>query len=380
MPPARTPERPSRYPRYLVGMPSTPLPDRIQRRFPVIGFPLAVVYKFFDDMGSYLSALLTYYLFVSLFPCLLLASTALSIVLRNHPDVQQRLLHSAMAEFPVVGSQLAAPSALSGGGVGVVVSIVATLYGAIGAAQAFQYAANTVWQVPRNSRPNPFKARGRSILLLLTIGLGLVLTSSFTSIVSPFIHLGPFTGRLVEVGVVLIDVGVVALGFRLATTADTGWLDVLPGAVLTAVCWQVLQTFGVRYVQHVIARASATNGVFATVLGLLAFLYLLANIVVVSMELNAVRARHLWPRALLTPFTDNVELTHGDERAYAGQARATRSKGFQTIDVSFDSTHQDDEPGATEAEHAADEQHTPAARAKDASSTKADTQQLDAGH
>lgn len=338
-------------------MPRTPLPDRIQRRFPVLGFPLAVVYKFFDDMGSYLSALLTYYLFVSLFPCLLLATTVLSVVLRNHPDLQQRLIQSALGEFPVVGSQLSAPSALSGGGVGVLVSVIATLYGAIGAAQAFQYAANTVWQVPRNSRPNPFKARGRSLLLLATMGLGLTLTSSLTSFIEPLIHLGALTGRFVMLGAVLINVGVLALGFRLATTADIRWRDVVPGAVLSAVLWQVLQVFGVRYVQHVVARASNTNGVFATVLGLLAFLYLAANMVVVSMELNAVLAHHLWPRALLTPFTDNVELTHGDERAYAGQAKATRSKGFQTIDVSFDSEHMDDDPGATSADHVPDEQH-----------------------
>ena len=35
--------------------------DRLQRRHPAAGFPIAVVYKFFDDQGSYLAALITYY-------------------------------------------------------------------------------------------------------------------------------------------------------------------------------------------------------------------------------------------------------------------------------------------------------------------------------
>ena len=46
--------------------------DAFQRRHPVIGFPLGVIYKFFDDSGGYLAALITYYAFVSLFPLLLL--------------------------------------------------------------------------------------------------------------------------------------------------------------------------------------------------------------------------------------------------------------------------------------------------------------------
>jgi hypothetical protein len=52
-------------------------------------------------------------------------------------------------------------------------------------------------------------------------------------------------------------------------------------------------------------------------------------------EINVVRVDRLHPRSLLTPFTDNVELTPADKRAYTEQAKAERSKGFQEIDVSF---------------------------------------------
>ena len=50
--------------------------DRLQRRHPVLGFPIAVVYKFFDDFGGYLCALLTYYGFLSLFLPIILLYTA----------------------------------------------------------------------------------------------------------------------------------------------------------------------------------------------------------------------------------------------------------------------------------------------------------------
>jgi membrane protein len=53
-------------------------------------------------------------------------------------------------------------------------------------------------------------------------------------------------------------------------------------------------------------------------------------------EIDVVRVDHLYPRALLTPFTDDVDLTSGDERVYADAARAQRAKGFQRVDVHFD--------------------------------------------
>jgi hypothetical protein len=101
------------------------------------------------------------------------------------------------------------------------------------------------------------------------------------------------------------------------------------------VAWQLLQTFGVVYVQHVVKHASASNQVFAIVLGLMAYLFLTALVVLLSVEVNVVRVNRMHPRALLTPFTDNVDLTAGDRRTYSRLAKAQRSKGFEHIDVGF---------------------------------------------
>lgn len=49
--------------------------DRLQRRSRAAGFVIAVIYKYVDDQGGYLAALITYYAFVSLFPLLLLFTT-----------------------------------------------------------------------------------------------------------------------------------------------------------------------------------------------------------------------------------------------------------------------------------------------------------------
>jgi membrane protein len=82
--------------------------------------------------------------------------------------------------------------------------------------------------------------------------------------------------------------------------------------------------------------ATATYGLFGIVLGLLTWIYLGALTVMVCAEINVVRVERMWPRSLLTPFTDNVELTPGDRRAYISYAEIERHKGFENVDVEFD--------------------------------------------
>lgn len=309
--------------------------DRFQRHHHWAGFPLAVIYKYIDDSGAYLAALITYYAFVSLFPLLLLLSTVLGFVLKDNPDLQHRIVQSALGEFPVIGNQLGDPRHLGGGVGGLVIGIVGALYGALGVAQAIQYTLNTAWTVPRNRRPNPLAARGRSVVLLLTAGLSVLGTTVLSALAGAADSFGAVASVFLFAGSVVVNGLVFLLVFRIGTTRELTWRQVAPGALGAAVGWQLLQTFGFVYVQHVIRHASATNGVFALVLGLLAFLYLAAVIIVFCIEINVVRVDKLYPRSLLTPFTDNVELTHGDEQSYTDQAQAQRLKGFEQVDVSF---------------------------------------------
>ena len=311
--------------------------DQFQRKHRWAGFPLAVVYKYFDDFGAYLAALLTYYGFVSLFPLLLLLSTVLGFILSGDPRLQHEVLTSALHQFPVIGGDLDQPKRLGGGLVGLVVGILGSLYGGLGVAQAFQYAANTVWAVPRNSRPNPFKARGRSLLLLATAGSALLGTTILSILSGSGAGALGAAGRFLTLAAsIVINIAVSVFAFRFAPARRLSVRDVVPGAIAAAVIWQLLQSIGIIYVRHVVQHASATNAVFAFVLGLLAFLYITATAVLLCAEINVVRVSHLHPRSLLTPFTDNVTLTAGDRRAYSRQAKAQRSKGFEHVDVNFD--------------------------------------------
>lgn len=318
--------------------------DRAQRRFPLLGFPIAVAYKYFDDIGGYLSALLTYYAFVSLFPLLLLLATALSFVLSGRPDLQRQILDSAVAQVPVLGDQLGDPRSLSGGASGVAIGLAVSVYGALGVGNALQHAMNTVWAVPRNVRPNPVLARARSVVLVLTAGLAVLATTALSAFTAAATTWGPWTKVLSTVLTILVNAFIVLLVFRIGVRQGS-IRKMLPGALLAAGAWQGLQTFGVVYVGRVVKNASTSNGVVAFILGLLAFTYLAAVILVLCAEVNVVRAERLYPRALLTPFTDDVDLTAADEETYADQARSMRTKGYERIDVTFEPEESGDAQG-----------------------------------
>jgi hypothetical protein len=94
------------------------------------------------------------------------------------------------------------------------------------------------------------------------------------------------------------------------------------------------------------------NQTFGLILGLIGLIFVASVIAVLGIELNVVIARRLWPRALLTPFTDSVNLTAADRKAYTSYASAQRHKGFEEVTVTF-SEREDASAGADTIEESA---------------------------
>ncbi len=318
--------------------------DEFQRRRRAVGLPLAVVYKFFDDQGNYLAATITYYAFVAIFPLLLISTSVLGFLLQGNHALEQTVLESALARFPIVGDQLGRPEGLRGSASAVVVGSIAALYGVIGLGQAAQNAVNTAWAIPRNSRLNPVVSRLRSGSFFVLGGLALIALGVLSSLGSHPEILG--SGLAVRVVTTLVTVGLTGLVLstmmRLALPERPPWRAVLPGGLAIAFMWQVLQAAGGLYVGRVINRASEMNAVFAVVLGLVALIYVATVMAMLGIEINVVLARKLYPRALLTPFTDAVQLTEADRQVYTQYAKAQRHKGFERVTVTFE-----DDEGST---------------------------------
>lgn len=314
--------------------------DDFQRKHKVLGFPLAVIYKYFDDQGAYLAAIITYYAFIAIFPLLLMGSSILGFFLQGDSGLRDRLLSSALSQFPIIGDQIGRPEGLSGSTSAIVIGAVAATYGAMGLGQACQNAANVAWSVPRNSRANPFLMRFRSLIFLAIGGLGILAVAVTTSLLANPESLGAGVEArlswLIRIAGFILTVLIFVGLFRLVSAGRAGVRSVFPGAFACAVMWQLLQWGGNSFVSNVITKANQMNQTFALVLGIIAFLYVAAVMAVMGLELNVVLRRKLYPRALLTPFTDNVSLTKADQRAYAGYAKSQRHKGFQSVEVTFE--------------------------------------------
>jgi len=314
--------------------------DRTQRRFTPLGFPLAVIYKFFDDQGNYLAAAITYYAFVAIFPLLLLASSILGFVLQGNPELQAQVLDSALSQFPIVGEELGRPHGLTGSTGAVVAGASAATYGCLGLGLSIQNVSAVAWGIPRNSRPNPILLRIKSVGLLLFAGMSVIVVSVVSALAGNTEVLGTDTSTtmrwLIRLATVLVVGSVLTILFRFAAAQSHRITRAAPGAFTVAVLWQLLQYLGTLYVTNVLDGPVSLNKTFGFVLGLVGIIYIAAVMGIVGAEVNVVLARRLWPRALLTPFTDAVDLTDADRRAYAMYAQTQRHKGFQTVAVRFD--------------------------------------------
>jgi YihY family inner membrane protein len=346
--------------------------DRFQRRHAPLAIPIAVLRKFSDDQAGNAAALIAFYAFLSLFPLLLLFITILGFVLQSHPGAERAVLHSALKQFPIVGDQLSHGQTLRGSGIGLVVGAIGSVLAGLGVTMAAQNAFNLVYAVPIKERPNFLVSRVRGLKTLLVLGLLQVLSTAASGAVTGGLGglVGGSAAVLITVAGVLLSLGLNLLlfsaVFRMLTDDTISTHELVPGIVLAAVLWEILQAVGGIYIGHVIKGDHQTYGTFATVIGLIVWLYLGARVVVYSAEINTVLTRGLWPRSLLAPPTP------ADRRARAALAKTQEHDHRQTVHVTF---HPDDHapaPDPSDPPYTVDPHPEPGERARSASPAGAD--------
>ena len=325
--------------------------DRAQQTRSWLAVAVGTYKKFGDDQAGNLAALIAYYAFASIFPLLLVLVTVLDIVLKNDASLRNQVLHSALSQYPVIGTQLTSNvHGLHKTGLALVIGLVLTFFGARGVANSMQNALNSIWEVPMARRPGfPWQIL-RSLGLILVIGPGIIATIVLSSVAGGTGHLGGVFARLAATAVSLIlNVGLFWLGFRLATAKEVSFRDLRLSAILAAVAWQILQLVGGYFIGHQLASNSA-YGAFAVVLGLLAWFYLQAQLTLYMVELNVVRRRRLYPRSLAPP-----PLTKADLQAYELYAQSAQRRSDIEIQVRPSPADAEDgsyEPGAGQPEAA----------------------------
>jgi YihY family inner membrane protein len=297
-----------------------------------VAFPYAVMKKFGDDQAGNLAALVAYYGFLSLFPLMLVLVTLLGMLLRNNPELQDTIRTSALANFPVIGEEISKNvHSLRGSGLALGIGLALALWAGLGVMKVLQTAMNAVWNVPYRHRPSFWLSLLRAMLLLLVLGVITVASAAAGSVGA-----GSDSWLLGIAGIaisVLLNLVLFLLAFRILTTEDVAWGDVFPGALIAALAWTALQAVGGYIVSHQLQGASDTYGTFAMVIGLLAWIYLGGQITLFAAEVNVVRKRRLWPRAIVQP-----PLTDADKRALKSYAEQEERRPEEDIIVRIEET------------------------------------------
>jgi len=267
--------------------------ERIKRNR-VVSRVLEVNGRYGTDGGGYLSAAITYYGFLSLFPLILVALSAIGFVLAHDTHAQAEWASRLAGSVPGLGT-------LIGKNIGAVVDkrtgagitgVLGLLWSGTALTNASGYALSRVYRRPEVQGFVKQKVWSVSA----TIGLGLVaLAGVGVAGVVGGVHASSWLGAVLAVAAVIVsyalDVVLFLVSYRVLTA---GWGPPLgtlwPGAVFAGGGWTALKVAGAWYASHTVANASEVYGTFGTVVGALALLYLASRVFLYGAELNVVLA------------------------------------------------------------------------------------------
>jgi uncharacterized BrkB/YihY/UPF0761 family membrane protein len=309
--------------------------DRWQQHNRIAGPAYAVIKKFGDDQANLYVVALGWYGFTAIYPLLLLVVTAFGYI--GEASLGTGIVNT-LRQFPVIGAQFKAGpggSNLHGSALGLAVGLIGLLYGAQGVTETAQQAMAQVWNVPQYQLPGFLARLARSLLGLSIIGAAFLINALVGGIAAASGQ--TLILRLVLLaGLVAVNIASYAAAFWVLTPKAAQDRRFLPGAIVAGIGFTVLTTLGTGLVQHQLKHANDTYGAFASVIGVVTYLLLLAKLTMYAAELDPVLVRRLWPRALPT-----APPTAADDQVLRDRAHQEQRRPDETIGVGF-------EPGAVD--------------------------------
>ncbi len=261
--------------------------QRARARYGFVDVVVRTFRRYSEDDGSSYAAGLTYYAFFSFFPLLLFAAAALGYLTFGNTELRDDILQGAVNSVPLVRD------ALRPGGLALIeeqrhaialTGLALALYSGSGTIVALEHALNKIARV--STEPGFIGKRLRSLKWLCIFGLAAVVSvalSTAASFVPSFIA----AGAAALLGLAL-STSIFAAAFKYLPNALQSWRQVLPGAVLAALMFELMKLFGATYLA---SGQSARNDTFGTLAGaatLLVASYLTSQVVLIAAEVNAV--------------------------------------------------------------------------------------------
>ena len=184
--------------------------------------------------------------------------------------------------------------------------------GALGVSNSLQNALNSVWEIPFARRPGFPWSWLRSAALIIVVGLGFIVTTTLSVLAAGVHVLHHDTVRAGHRGVAGAELRAVLARLPARHREGNHLAAALAGrGHRRGHLADPADSVGTNFISHQLAHASPLYGTFALVLGLIAWLYLQAQLTLYAVEINVVWSYRLWPRSLAPP-----PHTEQDRRAF----------------------------------------------------------------
>ena len=274
--------------------------------------------EFWNDDAEQLGAALAYYAMFSIFPLLILTLAAVGFALRYKSaaiNAQQQILQAAEQTFsPQFSETLRQTLEIiqAGAGAATGAGLLALIIAASSVFQQLKNSFRKIWRVPKSPQPsmhhyilNLIRARLLAAAMMLAIAplllISLAMTALTRQLARALSHLpviGDVTGYLIGLGATLaLNTLILALLFKYLPGIKIKWSDVLPGAALTALLWEVLKRFLTFYIAH--SRYAGAYGIVGAMLVLMLWIYFSGQTLFFGAEFTEIYSRRYGSRPRL---------------------------------------------------------------------------------
>jgi len=293
--------------------------------------------QFWKDEAEQLGAALAYYAIFSIFPLMILALAAIGFTLRSEAvsnNTEQEILLAAAGYFsPQFSETLRQPLEIiqRGAGPATGVGIITLILAASSVFRQLKGSFQKIWRVPqessqgmRNYVVNLILSRLSAAMMALSIA-PLLLVSLLMTIFSEWLldalSQSPVIGGMARhlIGYLLglgmtfaLNIGIFAMLYKYLPGINIRWSDVFPGAIITAVLWEVLKRFLSLYIAH--SRYAGAYGIVGAMLVLMLWIYFSGQMLFFGAEFTEVYSRRYGsrprqPKSALREFSGN-DLDH----------------------------------------------------------------------
>lgn len=250
----------------------------------------------FSGETSMIASSIGYFTLMSLFPLILLTIAISSLwvdVNVTEMELMKPLEFMAPGATALLGqnieSVVRARAPITG------VAVVLLLWSASNIFRALTHSQDFVWKVELPWSQSTWRHRGLAMLLVLFSAIFVLMASLFGGPVVAIVNslypdvLRPFRPYTTQLWTMLVGILLFATLYRFLPHRKLSWRDVLPGAVIAGVIWEIVKRVFLSLIDVYLSRTNLVYGSLTTIIAFLTWTYVTSFVFLFGAYLNVAR-------------------------------------------------------------------------------------------